>query len=659
MPSNDHITSDLSSSQSEKSPLISLVGSSSSPTDQGLTARRGRFHLIRCVLFFILEAGYIILAAYLRRTPLPIPHYVAGKYKLDSIKSGVTTISILWHTIAGIFASDILADSFSREWSAIKGPPTDRVSLITAGVIDRLLHLFLAKSTRTFKFTLCTSVLLFVLLRIGPSTIIVTFGYEYDDIPIGGLMLGSSDISRAVLKVEQLLGLNTGFETERNWIIPRPASNASKFAIIDYSSDIIRFNHTCQWYPPAFTTTGGQAQVTLGGETFNWTGFTTVPEQANSTTNGTSVSFLQQSNINSGLFAFLIFGGNATIPLQYDNQPNDTSSLGQNILKRATISTSAGTSPNDGFSTSAIDTTTGTSPNDGYSIATPLDTMTGTSPNDGYSLVASPGGGVVFAPSSGLIPTNNTIDLSGLQTVYQPALYNFSTSRFKTPTTNSSDLVFRAPLVTALLCNPQPVLSTGYIQLASNKLTVQSYTLNSSQSRNIDPKDIPIFFSSALEGVDEDIIMVSTQKSKFQPVFVDFSPLATRLLLPPIGGNASSWANASLAPLSLGDIGRRMDAFVLSVSKVQRVDGVEGTGETFGTTGSDTRRLPATLISQGQVLTSNSVYFPVTACLALLVFAGCVLIATLIQLEGRPPFDLQHILALAPAPLSAPKVWSR
>ncbi|KAF5359506.1 hypothetical protein D9756_003548 [Leucocoprinus leucothites] len=196
-------------------------------------------HYIRCAIFFVLEGLYIGLAAVLLKQPLPLPDHIPH-FPISSLKSGVTTVSILWHTTAGFFGSDVLADSFSREWSVNPKAPADRVSTITSGILDRFYHIFSSVSTKTFKFTFCAWVLMFALLRVGPSTIIVLNGFDVRPISIGGLVLGSSDTSHDVLKVEQLLGINTGYDTQPNVIIPKPASDdLSQSGSIEYNSDLV------------------------------------------------------------------------------------------------------------------------------------------------------------------------------------------------------------------------------------------------------------------------------------------------------------------------------------------------------------------------------------------------------------------------------------
>jgi hypothetical protein len=77
-------------------------------------------------------------------------------------------------------------DAFNREWSVqlaritpgtTDRPPTavpamiDRVSTINSGFLDRTLHLFIERSSGTFKISFLASLLLIALSSLGPGTI--------------------------------------------------------------------------------------------------------------------------------------------------------------------------------------------------------------------------------------------------------------------------------------------------------------------------------------------------------------------------------------------------------------------------------------------------------------------------------------------------------
>jgi hypothetical protein len=173
----------------------------------------------------------------------------------------------------------------------------------------------------------------------------------------------------------------------------------------------------------------------------------------------------------------------------------------------------------------------------------------------------------------------NTIDLDHLPTTYDATWHHFSMSRFKK--FNGEPLVFRAPLAIALLCDASAALETGRVLLASNKLSVKSSN-TVAYVGNIDSTELPRFFSYALDCINDPATHILTNEptGASSPLLVEFTPLAERLLLASsISG--TEWINATLSPLSLDDIARNVDAFVLSVSKVQMVDKVKDIAPQF------------------------------------------------------------------------------
>jgi hypothetical protein len=166
---------------------------------------------------------------------------------------------------------------------------------------------------------------------------------------------------------------------------------------------------------------------------------------------------------------------------------------------------------------------------------------------------------------------------------------------------------------------------------------------------NIDPGDLPSFFSNALVGINDaaETFMVPSPSNAKQwiPVLMDFSPAAAQLFVnsPP---NGSDWLSASLSPFSLDEIANKIDASVLSVSKVQRVEGIEGSGEFFFPNGSNTMEVRVTMTLQEEVFAADPLYLYFTSGLIFGVFLTSVILAILIN-KHLSPFDLRHILAFA------------
>lgn len=266
--------------------------------------------------------------------------------------------------------------------------------------------------------------------------------------------------------------------------------------------------------------------------------------------------------------------------------------------------------------------------------------------NSSYPLNSDPITGDTSTPLNviGTRAPGNTIDLSGLPTVHNASWFNFSAGRFRT-TDGHSFLTLRAPLATALMCDARPKLTAGTVTLTSNLLTVES-SGRIPRVENLNDSDIPRYFSLALDGLSSPdsnaYVRVPDPLGGSDPLFVDVTPLASFLILSQVRGG--SWVNESNTPLPLDQIGRNMDALVLSASKAQRVDGSGYSGLDVPR-GSGPMNLDATGPIPVQVLTSNPVWFAIAALNALMTFCLCLYITRRIDDDDGifPPFDLAHV----------------
>ncbi|KAJ3575812.1 hypothetical protein NP233_g861 [Leucocoprinus birnbaumii] len=553
---------------------------------------------VRCTLFFLIEAAFFSFAAYLQLNALILPYRLpdplASLNLTSLVKGAVIALFNTWHAAAVAFASTIVNDAFSREWmvrrqarvdSVRKSQDSDidSVSIITSGGIDRLFYLKSshAFASATFKLACVASTSLAFLLHAGSSAIIVDNGTETRLINTGGLVFGTSQLSRDIMTMEHVMGVDLGYRTQQNWIIPKPANNALQDgSSIEYNSDIIHFNHTCQWQAPEFmnvSPVGGK--VMIGGQAFDFRLFKSPPNATmlDTATSGTAFypvrPYLKATNATS---AFLLFGGNSTFPLDTDPLKGNTSA--------------------------------------------PLNVL-------------------------GVQALGNTIDLSGLPTVYNSSWFDFSAGRFRT-SDGHSFLTFRAPLATALLCDARPMLTTGSVKLTSNNLTIQSFG-GAPRIGNLNASDVPRYFSLSLDGISSPdsnayITVPDPLGIGTDPLLVDVTPLATFLLLTQV--TSTDWVNTSSPPLSLDLIGRNMDTLVLSSSKAQRVDGTGYSGIDIPPSSGPTN-LEASGPVPRQVLTSNPIWFAVAALNALLSFCLCLYITRRIDDHDKahPPFDLANV----------------
>ncbi|KAF5347328.1 hypothetical protein D9756_009882 [Leucocoprinus leucothites] len=550
----------------------------------------------RCLAFLVIEGAFFALAAYLQvkevRLPYRLPGFLSRFNTTSLVKGAIVILFNVWHGTAVACVVNILNDAYSREWKVRRNMQkgdvegVDSVSIITSGLLDRLKYLGseFVRASPTFKLACITSLWLASLQHAGSAAIVVGDGTEARRISAGGLLFGSSQLSYNIMTMERVLGLGLGYETQENWIIPKPATNASRGGgSLAYKSDIIYFNHSCQWHVPQFNNVspvGGR--VTIGGEDFDFRLFKSPPNGSTlDTTFGTAFypvrPYLAATNATS---AFLVFGGNSSFPLNSDPLAGNPS--------------------------------------------TPLNVIGSRAPR-------------------------NTIDLSGLPTVYNASWFNFSAGRFRT-SDGLGFLTLRAPLATALLCDAHPTLTTGTVNVTSNHLGIESFGGTPSVG-NLNASDIPRYFSLALDGLispdSNAYIDVPSPLGGTDPLLVDVTPLASFLLLSQVG--SGSWVNGSNPPLSLDQIGRNVDALVLSSSKAQRVDGI-GYSNLDIPQGSGSMVLDATGPTLNQVLVSNQIWFSVTALIALVTLLLCFYIALRIDKENHPPFDLDHINPLPPWP---------
>ncbi|KAF5347329.1 hypothetical protein D9756_009881 [Leucocoprinus leucothites] len=567
--------------------LLSTIGEKISELPEIL-----KNNYVRCAGFFVFEGAFVALAAYLQKNTIPLryptPGFLSHFDTTKLLKSIIAFTLNSWQGWAVAFASSILKDAYSREWKVIDEAnenkpealkvPVDTVSTITADNTTRFKYWLFnrASASPTFKLAVIATLGTAWLTFAGPATIVVDDGKETRSILIGGLLFGTSQLSRDIMTMQNVNNLQLGYQTQENWIIPKPAYNASQVNGFEYISDLISFNHSCQWHAPNFANVspvGGK--VTIGGEDFDFRLFKQPP---NSTTLDTATfgsafypvrPYLRATN---AMNAFLIFGGNTSFPLNADPITGNAS--------------------------------------------TPLSVL-------------------------GTKATGNTIDLSGLPTVYNASWFDFSAGRFRS-SDGSSFLAFRAPLATALVCNAQANLTSGTVSLASNQLSVKS-SGDVPRVGNLNDSDIPKYFSLALDGLSSPdsnaYVRAPDPLGGSDPLLVDVTPLATFLLLSQV--EAGSWVNTSNPPLSLEQIGKNMDALVLSASKAQRVD-----GNSYSSLDVPQSSGPMNLDVTGpvptQVLTSSSVWFSLTGLFALVTFPLCLYIAHRISKENRPLYDEAH-----------------
>jgi hypothetical protein len=136
----------------------------------GLQSQRG--WISRVLIFFALEMAYVVLAGIACFQPIALSNISLTH---DTEAKGVATIlTIAWQTVALLPIKDMISAIFSSEWSYIfyitrelEPGKTDRVSIQTAGIPDRLKHFFSCNASVTFRLAFLASLSSIALASIG------------------------------------------------------------------------------------------------------------------------------------------------------------------------------------------------------------------------------------------------------------------------------------------------------------------------------------------------------------------------------------------------------------------------------------------------------------------------------------------------------------
>ncbi|KAF7778445.1 hypothetical protein Agabi119p4_2790 [Agaricus bisporus var. burnettii] len=325
---------------------------SSSAQSQSLTLpwlqwkiRRKTLAYLRLLIFIILEAGYIILAAVCLAKPVPLSIHL--NLTDAEVKGGFTVVFVVWQSIAILMGAYFAADAFSREWSfqlAHIAPGTadrnslgaiDRVSTMTSGFIDRTSHLLFNKPSGTFKLAFLASISFVALSSLAPGTInaATTLIDSPITLPIGRLLshvtddefqevLTAQGRANLILRLEMIEHSPFGFNLEPNMLTAVPRVDLASFnGTIEYNSDVVEFHHDCHWEAPQFFNSS-EGGVIVSAADQQWFGATVGTGPINL---GSSVGPLSLTTFPImeavGTSAFIFSGGNTSIPIPQSNPP--------------------------------------------------------------------------------------------------------------------------------------------------------------------------------------------------------------------------------------------------------------------------------------------------------------------------------------------------
>jgi hypothetical protein len=208
------------------------------------------------------------------------------------VKGSFTMIFILWHALAILLLSDATSLAFSSEWSLLHAKTgllvpgeTDRVSVLTSGNLDKAQYFFTRKSTNMFCVAFVVSMVLAALNSFAPGTLSIGQVKALVDRPlhIADLRFVSSSQDEAnennfnyiqiradiLTLLEQHEGFTVKYDAEPNWFMAWPddgSINSDIVGILEYPTDVIHFNYSCEWTIPDMEVGDGVTTWRIGGQ---------------------------------------------------------------------------------------------------------------------------------------------------------------------------------------------------------------------------------------------------------------------------------------------------------------------------------------------------------------------------------------------------------
>ncbi|KAF5348496.1 hypothetical protein D9756_009660 [Leucocoprinus leucothites] len=222
----------------------------------------------RVVVFILFETSFLIFAYYCLLHPISLqsdPRKDIGVlfwFSLTELKAGITAVSVVWHTLACLFIKDIVATVCSAEFMAqyrrlqgMKPGKSDRVSIITSGFVDNLVHFFGSATTREFRLAFLT---MLVSMTIGPAgsgtiTIGTTLARVDERVSVANLttLTTLEDRVSLTMRLKKIENTIFGYNLSSSDVfIPWPDMDMSRLpeqSTLVYRSDIVHFDYQCSW----------------------------------------------------------------------------------------------------------------------------------------------------------------------------------------------------------------------------------------------------------------------------------------------------------------------------------------------------------------------------------------------------------------------------
>ncbi|KAJ3574320.1 hypothetical protein NP233_g1844 [Leucocoprinus birnbaumii] len=283
-------------------------GESSHTSDPSLKSKLKRGIYARAAAFFLLEFSFIAFAYYCLLYPIPIQPKPSDTLEILSVfnatlteaKSAAAATSVVWQAIACLFIKDIISIVRSAEFMAqyrqlgeLTPGVSDRVSTITSGVIDALVHFVGDSSTEEFRLMFIAMLAVMTVGPLGSATITVgtTILHTTTQIEIANVTSPSSDgvfslftstvpdsaertnlIMQLENKQHTVFGYQMGLtsELESFVLIPWPhlGEGLGEESTLTYQSDILQFSFQCSWATPKMTSWYFDAGLEVNGRSF-------------------------------------------------------------------------------------------------------------------------------------------------------------------------------------------------------------------------------------------------------------------------------------------------------------------------------------------------------------------------------------------------------
>ncbi|KAJ3574324.1 hypothetical protein NP233_g1842 [Leucocoprinus birnbaumii] len=244
----------------------------------------------RAVGFVLFESIFLSFAYYCLFHPILIQSKPSDTFEilsafnatLTEAKSATAATAVVWQAIACLFIKDVISIVRSAEFMAqyrqlgeLAPGVSDRVSTITSGVIDGLVHFIGDSSTGQFRLVFIAMLVLMSTGPLGSATITVgtTILHTTKQIEVanvtspsgdGYLFSLTSDIpdvserTNIIMRLENtqhtVFGyqMSLGPEMEYSALIPWPRLGESlgEESTLTYHSDVLRFSFQCSWTTP-------------------------------------------------------------------------------------------------------------------------------------------------------------------------------------------------------------------------------------------------------------------------------------------------------------------------------------------------------------------------------------------------------------------------